>query len=94
MGVSCGLQMLPDSDIDALILDPWLLYGFGPAWSRGDELTPLRSASLDKAWAGIQFLLTGTSTDDRDPLHYLCRAAWRSALPIRAENHECYGPLR
>lgn len=85
MSMILNLYSLSDAHLRAVLADPplvWEVLGtrhpglraLGPA-SSGLDLAPdeVEEASLDKAWHGIHYLLTGSAWEGDLPLGFICQ---------------------
>ena len=82
MGMYCGIRAVAQAEIEGL------LEGSAAAPGHRRAGDPARSISLEKAWHGLHFLLTGSAWEGEPPLDFLLRGG----EPIGEDDG--YGPPR
>jgi hypothetical protein len=74
MGMICCLIEVDEAKIKELLADPESIRDFlGAGEEEEEEEKEFGGIDLDKAWHGIQFLLTGSAWEGEEPLCYLVK---------------------
>lgn len=71
MGVRCSLQEVDEAEFHDLLANPETIYDLEEKWAEEEDEESHGGVSLDKAWHGIHYLLTGSDWGGAEPLCFL-----------------------